>query len=321
MKTENFQQPLNSPFDKDSTATDVLKDISLAGKVIIITGGHSGLGLESTRAFAAADARVIVGARNIIAAREAVKDIPGVEVYALDLSDLSSVAHFAAGVMKMHPHIDILMNNAGIMACPLERLGSNNLESQFAINHLGHFVLVNRLWPVLKGGSRVVVTSSAGHHLSDIRWNDINFNEGYDKWLAYGQSKTANILFSAHLDYLGKADGIRSFSLHPGKIFTPLQRHLTIEEMIDAQWLDKDGLPADPTFKTPAQGAATQVWASTTPLLNGMGGLYCEDCNIADITHQASFVGVRDYAIDPAKAARLWELSLKLTGITHFDKN
>ena len=179
MNTKNLQTPLHSPFDKDSTSSDVLKDISLVGKVVIITGGHSGIGLESTRAFAAAGAHIIVGARNIIAARDALNGIHGVAVSALDLSDLSSVERFAAYVMKIHEHIDILMNNAGIMACPLERIGPNNQESQFAVNHLGHFTLVKRLWPVLKGGSRVVVTSSCGHHLSDIRWNDINFHEGH----------------------------------------------------------------------------------------------------------------------------------------------
>lgn len=161
----------------------------------------------------------------------------------------------------------------------------------------------------------MIVLSSAGHHLSPIRWNDVMFSGGYDKWHAYGQSKTANALFAFHLDRLGRDRGIRAFSLHPGKIFTPLQRHLTRAEMIAEGWLDAQGAPVDPTFKTPAQGAATQVWAATSPLLDGLGGLYCEDCDVAVRAEVAGapFVGVKAYAVDPDAAARLWALSVKLT--------
>jgi NAD(P)-dependent dehydrogenase (short-subunit alcohol dehydrogenase family) len=205
------------------------------------------------------------------------------------------------------------------MACPETRVGPE-WEAQFATNHLGHYALLNRLWPALVGGARVIAVSSAGHHISGIRWDDVQFHRGYDKWQAYGQSKTANVLFAVHLDTLGKESGVRAFSLHPGKIFTPLQRHLTKEEMVAAGWINLDGNPADPTFKTPQQGAAAQVWAATSQQLEDMGGVYCEDCEIAEIAvgDNASFVGVREYALDSEQAAHLWKLSAELTGIDAF---
>lgn len=165
-----------------------------------------------------------------------------------------------------------------------------------------------------------MAVSSAGHHQSAIRWDDVQFTQGYDKWLAYGQSKTANALLAVHLDRLGQNQGVRAFSLHPGKIFTPLQRHLTQDEMIAAGWLDANGNPADPTFKTTAQGAATQVWAATSPQLRGMGGVYCEDCEIAEVDEgePPSFAGVRAYAAAPEQAERLWALSAQLTEIDAF---
>lgn len=303
------------PYDKNSTASDVLTGIDLHGKTVVITGGHSGLGLETSKAMHRAGARIIVGARDVRAAKNTLGE--KIEVGQLDLADLNSVRAFAAAVLNHTKHIDIVINSAGIMACPEQRIG-DGWESQFAINHLGHFALVNKLWPALEGGARVIAVSSAGHHNSGIRWDDIHFNKGYDKWLAYGQSKTANALFAVQLDALGKDVGIRSFSLHPGKIFTPLQRFLTSDEMVHEGWIDRDGKPADPTFKTPEQGAATQVWAATSALLEGRGGLYCEDCNIAAISAIAegsTFRGVKPYAIDPEQAARLWELSAKFTGM------
>ena len=205
----------------------------------------------------------------------------------------------------------MLINNAGVMACPEKRIGPG-WESQFAINHIGHFALTTWMWSALEGGARVVSVSSAGHHNSPIRWNDIHFERGYDKWLAYGQSKTANALFAVHLDRSGREAGIRAFSLHPGKIFTPLQRHLSQAEMVEAGWLDVDGAPADPTFKTPEQGAATAVWAATSPMLAELGGLYCEDCDVAlrAETTDEPFVGVRSYATDPDEAERLWKYSV-----------
>ncbi|SQC97059.1 oxidoreductase [Pseudomonas aeruginosa] len=314
------QLPINSGFGAATTAAEVLTGRNLSGTTAIVTGGHSGLGLETTRALADAGAQVIVGARDVDAARARVNYIPNTEVEQLDLANQTSVRDFARRFLMRNRHIDILIGSAGIMACSETRVGPAAWEAQFATNHLGHYALVNLLWPALKGDARVVVVSSAGHHQSAIRWNDVQFTQGYEKWLAYGQSKTANALFAVHLDRLGQGEGVRAFSLHPGKIFTPLQRHLTQAEMIAAGWLDANGNPADPTFKTTRQGAATQVWAATSPQLKGMGGLYCEDCEIAsvDAGESPSFVGVRPYAIDPEQAERLWALSAQLTGINSF---
>lgn len=310
------QKPLGSGFGVRSTALAVLAGLDLKGKRAIVTGGQSGLGLETTKALARAGVDVLVGARKPGVATIAMQDIPGVEIDTLDLSDLASVRAFAARVLTAGRHIDILINNAGIMACPETRVGPG-WEAQFATNHLGHFALTNLLWPVLDGGARVVAVSSAGHHLSAIRWHDVPFAHGYDKWLAYGQSKTANALFAVHLDRIGRERGVRAFSLHPGKIFTPLQRYLSESEMVAQGWLDETGAPADPTFKTPEQGAATQVWAATSPRLDGLGGLYCEDCDVARRAEEADapFVGVKAYATDPDEAGRLWRLSSELTGI------
>lgn len=318
------QSPIHSGFGAATTATEVLAGRDLTNITAIITGGHSGLGLETTRALTRAGARVIVAARDVEAARTKIDGITNVEVEQLDLSNLASVREFAQRFLARDQHIDILIGSAGIMACPETRVGPG-WEAQFATNHLGHYALVNLLWPALKGannvkGARVVVVSSAGHRQSDIRWNDVQFAHGYDKWLAYGQSKTANALFAVHLDQLGQHEGVRAFSLHPGKIFTPLQRYLAKEEMIAAGWLDTNGNPVDPTFKTTQQGAATQVWAATSPQLEGMGGSYCEDCEIAmlNTNESSSFVGVQPYAIDPDQAKRLWTLSAQLTGIDAF---
>ncbi|AKC78396.1 oxidoreductase [Xanthomonas arboricola] len=313
------QSPIHSGFGATTTAAETLVGRDLYNTTVVVTAGHSGLGLETTRALADAGARVIVAARDVEVARAKTSEISGAEVELLDLSSLTSVHDFASRFLATGRHIDILIGNAGIMACPETRVGQG-WEAQFATNHLGHYVLVNLLWPSLKGGARVVAVSSAGHHQSGIRWDDVQFKHGYDKWLAYGQSKTANALFAVHLDRLGQNEGVRAFSLHPGKIFTPLQRHLSQEEMIAAGWLDTSGNPADPTFKTTQQGAATQVWAATSPQLEGMGGLYCEDCDIASLASgdDDSFVGVREYAIDPEQAQRLWALSAELTGINAF---
>jgi NAD(P)-dependent dehydrogenase (short-subunit alcohol dehydrogenase family) len=205
---------------------------------------------------------------------------------------------------------------------PETRVGPS-WEAQFATNHLGHFALANLLWPALAagGGARVVALSSRGHKRSAIRFDDLQFETGYDKWQAYGQSKTANSLFAVHLDALAQDAGVRALAVHPGGILTPLQRQLPREEMIAAGWIDEDGTP-DPRFKTPEQGAATAVWAATSPALAGMGGVYCEDCDIAEPTDvgspKAELEGVDAHAIDPDAAARLWTVSAELTGVDAF---
>jgi len=313
---KDYQKPLGTGFDARTTASEVLTSLALNGRYAVVTGGHSGLGLETTKVLARAGIDVLVAARDPVAAKTAIREIPGVKVAKVDLSDLASIRSFVATLLATNRHIDILINNAGIMACPEKRVGLG-WEAQFATNHLGHFALTTLLWPLLRGGARVVSVSSAGHHNSPIRWNDVQFMQGYDKWLAYGQSKTANALFAVHLDRVGHAQNVRAFSVHPGKIFTPLQRHLSREEMTAEGWLDADGVPVDPSFKTPQQGAATQVWAATSPQLAGLGGLYCEDCDVARHAEEVNepFVGVKAYAIDPAEAERLWSLSVELTGI------
>ncbi|MEU6244635.1 SDR family NAD(P)-dependent oxidoreductase [Streptomyces sp. NPDC047024] len=316
------QHKIGSGFGADTTADEVLRGIDLTGKLAIVTGGYSGIGLETTRALVKAGAEVVVPARRTATAREALADLDGVEVDELDLGDLESVRGFAERFLASGRTVDILIDSAGIMACPETRVGPG-WEAQFATNHLGHFALVNRLWPALaEGGARVVSVSSRGHHLSPVRWDDVQWREGYDKWQAYGQAKTANALFALHLDKLGRDSGVRAFSLHPGGIMTPLQRHLAKEEMVERGWIDEQGNPLNPSgFKTPEQGAATQVWAAISPQLDSLGGLYLEDCDIAEpAPEDGAWAGVKSWATDPEQAARLWELSAELTGVNAFAK-
>jgi NAD(P)-dependent dehydrogenase (short-subunit alcohol dehydrogenase family) len=232
---------------------------------------------------------------------------------------LDSVAAFAQKLLDAGDPIDMVIDSAGIMACPETRLGPG-WEAQFATNHLGHYALVNRIWPLIaRGGGRVVAVSSGGHRRSPIRWDDVQFENGYDKWDAYGQAKTANVLFAVQLDTLGRPAGVRAFALHPGGIMTPLQRHLSQEEMRERGWIDENGTAIDSNFKSPEQGAATQAWAATSPQLHGMGGVYLEDCEIAEVNDDLEgTTGVRSYAIDPGEAERLWALSAQLTGVNAF---
>ncbi len=315
------QTPIGSGFGAQTTADEVLDGIDLTGRTALVTGGYSGIGLETTRALAKAGADVIVPARRPDAAREQLAGIERTEVDELDLGDLDSVAAFADRLVASGRTLDIVIDSAGIMATPETRVGPG-WEAQFATNHVGHFALINRLWPVIEpGGARVVSVSSTGHLRSGIRWDDIDFEGGdYDKWEAYGQAKTANALFALHLDALGRNAGVRAFSLHPGGILTPLQRHLPIEEQVEMGWVNADGTPTDPSlFKTPEQGAATQVWAATSPQLDGLGGLYLEDCDVAEPNvPDGPRRGVAAHATDPEQAARLWTLSAERTGVDAF---
>jgi NAD(P)-dependent dehydrogenase (short-subunit alcohol dehydrogenase family) len=316
------QHHIFSGFGARSTAAEVLDGIDLSGKLAIVTGGYSGLGFEMVRALGGAGAHVIVPARRRAHAEEVLASVDGVEVDTLDLGDLDSVHAFADRVLDSGRSVDILIDNAAVMACPETRVGPG-WEAQFATNHLGHFALANRLWPALAAGdgARVVALSSTGHKLSPIRWDDLQFEDGYDKWKAYGQSKTANSLFAVHLDALAQDAGVRAFAAHPGGIMTPLQRHLPREEMIASGWMDEEG-NVDARFKTTEQGASTAVWAATSPALIGMGGVYCEDCDIAEPTdvgsEAARIRGVDAHAIDPDAAARLWTVSAQLTGVDAF---
>jgi NAD(P)-dependent dehydrogenase (short-subunit alcohol dehydrogenase family) len=316
------QQPIGSGFGRESTPAHVLGDADLTGVLAVVTGGYSGLGLETTRAFAAAGADVLVPARRPEHAQTVLAELGettgSVSVAGLDLSDLASVTAFTEATTSTGRPIGILVNNAAIMACPETRVGPS-WEAQFATNHLGHYTMTCGLWPLLAdGGARVVSLSSTGHKLSGIRWDDVMFETDYDKWVAYGQAKTANALFAVHLDALGEQHGVRAFAVHPGGIMTELQRHLPATEMVERGWIDADG-NVNELFKSPEQGAATSVWAATSPQLDGMGGVYCEDCDIAAPTDPGSpfarFIGVDAHATDRDAAARLWTLSADLTGV------
>ncbi|RPE46237.1 NAD(P)-dependent dehydrogenase (short-subunit alcohol dehydrogenase family) [Streptomyces sp. Ag109_O5-1] len=319
MNTTTPQHKIGSGFGAESTAEDVLAGLDLSGRLAIVTGGYSGLGLETTKALTGAGAQVVVPARRPEAAREALSGLDRVEVDQLDLGDLDSVRGFAERFLASGRTVDFMIDNAGIMACPETRVGPG-WEAQFATNHLGHFALVNRLWPAIeRGGARVVSVSSRAHHFSGMHWDDVQWQHGYDKWQAYGQAKTANVLFAVHLDRLGQGSGVRAFSLHPGGIMTPLQRHIPREEMIERGWIDENGTVLSPQgFKTPAQGAATQTWAATSPQLVGMGGVYLEDCDIAGTAVEGEPTGVKAWAVDREQAARLWDLSAELTDVNAF---
>lgn len=311
------QRPLGSGFSAKSTAEDVMRGVDLTGKTAIVTGGYSGIGLETTAALARAGARVLVPARNPAKAEDALGSLKGdVAIGAMDLGDLKSVEAFARSVVDDGRPVHLLINNAGIMACPLARLG-RAWESQFATNHLGHFVLTRALLPLLRkaDGARVVSLSSLAHRRSDILWDDPHLAKTpYDKWVAYGQSKTANSLFAVELDAREKANGIRAFAVHPGGIITPLQRHLEKQEMVAIGWIDESGElspRAREMFKTPSGGASTTLWCATAPRLSDEGGVYCEDCDVAELAAaKASSVGtVRAYAVDPTSATRLWRMT------------
>jgi NAD(P)-dependent dehydrogenase (short-subunit alcohol dehydrogenase family) len=314
------QVPLGSGFGMRSTASDVIAGIDLSGKTVLVTGGYSGLGLETVRAIAGAGAKVIVGARRPDVAATDLAGISGVTILTLDLSDPVSIDAFAVDVSAHSAKIDILINNAAIMANPLTR-DARGYESQFATNHLGHFQMTARLWPLLKAagaGTRVVVLSSIGHARNGLDLDDVNFERrDYDKWTAYAQAKSANALFALYLDQIGAPLGIRAFSLHPGGIATPLQRHLTMEEQVAMGWYGKDGKVND-IFKTTQQGAATSVWCATSPMLAGKGGVYCEDCDIAPMWAEgmSPYAGARPHITDRVLAEKLWALSEKMTGVS-----
>ena len=321
MTTQTFTQaPIGSGFGHDTTAAEVLAGHDLAGTDVLVTGGYSGIGLATTRALVAAGARVIVPARRPDAARTALRDVPGVTIAPMDLADLDSVAVFADDLVASGATLSRAILSAAIMACPETRVGPG-WEAQLATNHLGHFALINRLAPALAEGSRVVSVSSGAHHNSSMRWDDPFFTATpYEKWTAYGQAKTANALFARHLAVVGADRGVTAFSAHPGQILTPLQRHLASQELVAIGWIDEEGRPVNPSLKTPEQGAATQVWAAFEPRLGGLGGQYCVDSDVAALWHEDADGGgsVRPYAVDPAEAERLWEWSVRLTGLDGF---
>jgi NAD(P)-dependent dehydrogenase (short-subunit alcohol dehydrogenase family) len=308
------QQPIHSGFGAGTTAREAMGDRRLEGTIAVVTGGYAGVGLETTRALSAAGATVIVPARTPDKARAALAGIARVELEALDLADPGSIDAFGARFVASGRPLHILVNNAGIMAPPLVR-DARGFESQLAINHLGHFQLTARLWPALQRaqGARVVALSSRGHSRAAVDFDDPHFQRRpYDKWIAYGQSKTANALFAVALDARGEAHRVRAFSVHPGAVMTELVRSLPGEELD----VIRSAL-APSSYKSTQQGAATSVWCAASPQLDGMGGVYCEDVDIAAPV-PADFPeprGVRPWAMDRALADRLWTMSEAWTGV------
>jgi NAD(P)-dependent dehydrogenase (short-subunit alcohol dehydrogenase family) len=325
-----LQQPLGSGFDARSTAADVMAGVDLKGKTVIITGGYAGIGLETTRALAAAGAAVIVPARDIEKASQNLAGIANVQLEVMDLLAPASIDAFAEKFLASGRALDLLINNAGIMWVPL-RYDSRGYESQLATNHLGHFQLVARLWPALQqaAGARVINVSSFGHQIASFNFRDPNFKDRpYETLQAYGQSKTANNLFALELDRRGREYGVRAYSLHPGAVNgTDLGREAPIAMFQQMGTFGADGKIVPEVaakLKTPEQGAATTLWCATSALLKDIGGVYCEDADIAaldlgDIEHRydepSTLRGVKPYSLDQAYARDLWTLSEELCGL------
>ncbi|MCW8194663.1 SDR family NAD(P)-dependent oxidoreductase [Proteobacteria bacterium 005FR1] len=309
-----------SQFGRSSTALEIIKHQDLSGKTAIVTGGTSGIGKEMARALAAAGAEVILPTRNIeygsAIADHLITDTGNskVRIYEMDLADFDSVRRFADNFMTEYPRLEILINNAGIMASPLART-VQGYELHFAVNHLGHFLLTAALAPALAASAscRVVTLSSLAHRLSPVHFEDIHFDSRpYDKWVAYAQSKSANALFAFALNERLRTCGGLAFSVHPGAILSNLQCYKRQEEMQALGGLDDKGVTRK-GFKTPAQGAATAIWAATSRDLLHLGGAYCEDCQLAEpATDGNESRGVHAHARDPEAAAQLWEVSERL---------
>lgn len=333
------QVPLQTGFSYLTSAKEIVKHTDLRGKTAMVTGGYSGIGLETVKALASAGATVFVPARNPENVREKIKAIPNTILEEIDLLEPDSVDSFAKRFLELQRPLHILINNAGIMGPPLTRDRNGN-EVHFVVNHLSHFQLTARLWPALKlaANARVINVSSRAHKQGGVIFDDPAFERTrYTNWKAYAQSKTANTLFAVELDRLGKSYGVRAYAVHPGLIpASGISRYIVNQRISSAfikgfirsflsvsDILHLTGLvnlfiryPSN-RYKTNAQGAATIVWCATSPLLKDKGGVYCEDCDIAEAVSAESTTpyGVRPWAINAAYAGRLWELSEKLTGL------
>lgn len=308
-------------FNADTTAEEAAGAIDLSGKTIVLTGGSAGLGVEAARVLALRGAKVVSVVRDEAkgkAAAETIRErVPGadIELALLDLFDLDSVRRGADDIAARFPKIDRLINNAGVMMCPLGRT-KEGLDTQLGTNHLGHFVLTARLIENVIAGSpaRIVSLSSGGHRMSPLRFDDPFFErDEYDKFVAYGQAKTANVLFSVGLDKRYKDRGVRSYAVHPGAIHTELARHMGGDDVKHLMAMRPQSEPMK--FKSIEAGAATTVWAATSPELDGRGGVYCEDCGVAPtIDTPGESLGVCSYALDEDQADRLWALSEEWSG-------
>lgn len=317
-----MQKPIGSGFTAQSTSHEVIKGIDLTGKIAIVTGGNTGIGLETTNTLASAGATVIVPARDMEKARQNLDGIANVEIQKMDLLDHDSINEFTEKFIASGRPLHILINNAGIMWIPF-RKDKRGIESQLATNHLSHFQLTAKLWPALKraNGARIINVSSQGHQFAPFNFEDPNYSHReYETLQAYGQSKTASNLFALELDNQAKKYNVRAYSLHPGSIGgTELGREAPLELFQNMGFLDADGnmLPEIvASLKTIPQGAATTLWCATSPLLNDIGGVYCEDSEIAVLaSDQEMSKGVKGYSLDQTNAKRLWTLSEELTGI------
>ena len=336
MKQNNYQgalqNPVGSGFGAASTTSEVIEGINLSGKTAIVTGGYAGIGLETVKALASAGATVIVPARNIEKAKKSLAGIANTEVETLDLMDPNSINVFAEKFLASGRSLHLLINNAGIMWVPLQR-DARGYETQLSTNYLGHFQLTARLWSALvkADGARVVNVSSWGHHYSSFVFDDPNFlNREFESFSAYGQSKTASILFSLELDNRGKNAGVRSYSLHPGIITeTELGRNVPHEDLVAYGIFDENGhVINDPSkgLKSLSQGASTTVWCATSPQLKDIGGVYCENADIAELDKKTNdseesldgstmMKDVMPYALEEETAKKLWTLSEEFTGV------
>lgn len=317
----SMQKSVESGFTAKSTAEDVISGIDLTGKIAIVTGGNTGIGLETTRILAKAGATVVVASRDIDKARRNLVGIQNVEPVEMDLMNPASIDAFAQKFMTSGRPLHLLINNAGIMWVPLRR-DSRGIESQLVTNYLAQFHLTARLWPALRkaNGARVVNVSSQGHQFAPFNFDDPNFlSREYETLQGYGQSKTAVNLFSLELNVLGQSSNVRAYSVHPGSIGgTELAREASLELFQQMGFCDAQGnlLPeVAATLKTIPQGAATTVWCATSPLLDKLGGVYCEDADVAVPASNTSVGGVQLYSLDETSAKRLWKWSEEMTGI------
>jgi NAD(P)-dependent dehydrogenase (short-subunit alcohol dehydrogenase family) len=316
---------ITTPFGETSTTEDVLSGADLHGKRILVTGVSAGLGVETARALAAHGAHVVGAARDLIKAEAATSQVKkdaaanggSFELIELDLSKLENVRACAGKLLLKGDPFDIIIANAGVMATPFSHT-ADGFETQFGTNHLGHFVFVNRIAPLLRAGGRVINLTSAGHRFADVDIDDPDFERTpYDPWIAYGRSKTANILFTIAFDKRHRERGIRAAAVHPGSIMTELARHLDPAEL--QAIVDRLSVNGPLQFKTIPQGAATSVWAAVVAPASEVGGHYCENCHVSHIVPYNVDIspiseGVRAYALDPASAEALWKKSEELVG-------
>jgi NAD(P)-dependent dehydrogenase (short-subunit alcohol dehydrogenase family) len=316
-----LQHPLGSGFNAKSTASEVIKGIDLTGKIAIVTGGNAGIGLETTKVLAAAGATVVVAARDMEKAKKNLAGVPNVEIEAMDLFQPDTIDAFATKFIASGRPLHLLINNAGIMWVPLQR-NNRGIESQLATNYLGQYQLVASVWPALKkaNGARVVNVSSLGHQFAPFNFDDPNFKlRDYDTLQAYGQSKTASNLFALELDNRAREFNVRAYSLHPGSIAgTELARDADIELFKQMGFFNDQGNMRPEILaglKTIPQGAATTVWVATSALLNNIGGVYCEDADIAELAKDSGTSGVQLYSLDESNSKRLWTWTEGMTGI------